>query len=151
MSTPGFTTTFRTSATPEEVFDAIADVRGWWSEDITGACAGVGDEFTFSVPGVHYSRILVTEFEPEARIAWLVLENRMTYVADQSEWVGTTISFEIVPKGDTTEVRFTHIGLVPAYECFDSCSTAWTGLMQHSLSSLIATGTGRPYRSSAAG
>lgn len=151
MSAPGFTTTFRTTATPQEVFSSIADVRGWWSENITGACTRVDDEFTFAVPGVHYSRILVTEFEPDARIEWLVLENRMTYVADQSEWVGTTIRFEVVPTGDMTEVLFTHIGLVPAYECFETCSIAWTTLMQHSLSSLIATGTGQPYRLTAGG
>jgi hypothetical protein len=150
MSEPAFTTTFRSHATPQEVFDAIADVRAWWSTDITGTCAGVGDEFTFAVPGVHYSRIRVTEFDQGRRIVWLVLENRMTYVVDQSEWVGTTIGFEIVPSGDSTEVLFSHVGLVPAYECFESCSIAWTTLMQQSLASLVATRTGRPYRRSVA-
>ena len=70
----------------------------------------------------------------------------MNFVEDQQEWVGTTIAFEIVPKDGQTEVRFTHRGLDPAFECFDACSSAWGSLMHSSLPSLITTGIGHPYR-----
>ena len=70
----------------------------------------------------------------------------MNYVADQTEWVGTTISFEVAEKGDQTEVRFAHLGLLPQFECFSVCSNAWSSLMGSSLPSLIATGTGHPYK-----
>ena len=49
-------------------------------------------------------------------------------------------------KGDQTEVRFAHLGLLPQFECFGVCSNAWGSLMASSLPSLIATGTGHPYK-----
>jgi hypothetical protein len=35
---------------------------------------------------------------------------------------------------------FTHVGLKPAGECYDTCSDAWTSLIQGSLKQLIETG-----------
>jgi hypothetical protein len=141
-----FTTSFAVSETPSKVFDAINNVRGWWGEDVEGSTDKVGDEFTYRVQDIHCSRLRVIELIPNEKVAWLVLDNHMNFVVDQTEWVGTTISFEIDSKGDQTEVRFAHQGLVPQFECFDVCSTAWGSLMRGSLPRLIATGTGQPYK-----
>ena len=140
-----FTTTFLVDQSPEVAFDAINNVRGWWGDDIDGSNDNVGDEFTFRVRDIHYSKIKVIELVPNEKVLWLVLDNHFNYVKDQSEWVGTKISFKIASIGDQTEVRFAHLGLVPAFECFDVCSNAWGSLMHDSLRSLIATGTGQPY------
>jgi hypothetical protein len=141
-----FTTSFVVSQAPTEVFDAINNVRGWWGEDVEGSNEKVGDEFTYRVQDIHYSKLRVIELNPNEKVVWLVLDNRMNFVEDQAEWVGTTISFEIASKGDQTEVRFAHQGLVPEYECFGVCSNAWGSLMHSSLPSLITTGTGQPYK-----
>ena len=119
MSFQDFTTTFSVDLdkTPKDVFDAINNVRGWWGEDVDGSNDNVGDEFTYRVRDIHYSRMKVIERIPHEKIVWLVLDNHLKFVQDQSEWVGTKISFEIAPKGDRTEVRFSHLGLVPQYEC----------------------------------
>ena len=63
---------------------------------------------------------------------------------DESEWKGTNIVFEISKKGDKTELRFTHKGLAPAFECYDSCSSAWGMLVNGNLRRLIATGKPQP-------
>jgi hypothetical protein len=39
---------------------------------------------------------------------------------------------------------FTHIGLVPEYECYEACNQGWTHYIQNSLKSLIETGKGLP-------
>jgi hypothetical protein len=52
--------------------------------------------------------------------------------------------FEIAEKKNQTQVRFTHLGLVPAYECYDICFDAWSGYIGKSLRNLIATGKGQP-------
>src|SRR5262249_9776607 len=101
-------------------------------------------EFVFHNEPVHYSRIKVTELIPGKRVAWRVLENHLDFVEDTREWTGTEIVFDIARKGDKTEVVFTHIGLVPDYECYDVCSNAWGGYVNGSLRSLIATGAGAP-------
>ena len=48
------------------------------------------------------------------------------------------------PEDGATDVRFTHVGLVPDYECFDICSNAWGMYVGDSLRSLITTGEGKP-------
>jgi hypothetical protein len=52
--------------------------------------------------------------------------------------------FEVSKKGNQTEVRFTHAGLVPQHECFGACSNAWGSYVNGSLRNLIATGKGNP-------
>ena len=56
------------------------------------------------------------------------------------------IVFDITRRGDRTELRFTHVGLVPAAECYGDCSDAWSFYINDSLHSLITTGTGKPLR-----
>jgi hypothetical protein len=73
-----------------------------------------------------------------------VLDNYFNFTKDQSEWIGTKVSFEITEKDGKTQIRFTHIGLVPAHECYEICENAWTGYIQNSLRALITTGSGQP-------
>jgi uncharacterized protein YndB with AHSA1/START domain len=148
MSDQSFTTTLTVAATPEETFAAINDVRGWWSQDVDGPTATAGAEFVFrgNAEGrnVHRSRIRVTELVPGERVAWHVVDNWLSFIDDQREWKDTQIVFEISATGHGTEVRFRHVGLVSAYECFEVCSNAWTFFIQESLRDLITTGQGSP-------
>ena len=52
--------------------------------------------------------------------------------------------FEISAIADGTEIRFTHLGLVPTYECYEACTSAWAFFVRDSLPGLIATGAGQP-------
>jgi uncharacterized protein YndB with AHSA1/START domain len=144
MSTPSFTTSFTVDRSPQEVFDAVLDVRGWWMTTIDGDDRAVGDEFSFRVPDVHSCTMRVTELVPGRKVTWQVIANHMTFIDDQSEWLGTEIRFELSPTGGGTELRFTHDGLVPTYECFDICRNAWSFYVGQSLRGLAATGAGEP-------
>jgi len=75
---------------------------------------------------------------------WLVEDAYLNFTEDPAEWKGTEITFEIADRAGQTEIRFTHLGLVPDYECFDACSSAWGFYINVSLRSLITTGTGHP-------
>ena len=125
MSTQGYTTSFVVNQTPEEAFSAINNVRGWWSGEIEGPTSKLGDEFTYRYKDVHYSKQRIVEVVPGKRIVWLILEAWLSFIEDKNEWNGTKVVFEVSKKGDETEVRFTHEGLVPQHECFDKCSNAW--------------------------
>jgi hypothetical protein len=139
-----FTTTFAVERTPQEAFEAIANVRGWWSQEIEGVAERVGGEFDYHYQDVHRCTIRVTELVPGRKIAWLVLDNHFNFVEDQSEWKDTELVFEISGKNGGAEVEFTHVGLVPQYECYDVCSNAWGGYISGSLRNLINTGEGQP-------
>ena len=144
MNNQNFTATFTVDQTPEEVFAAINNVRGWWSGDIAGGTDKAGDTFRYRVPGIHYSEQTITELIPGAKVVWHVSDANLTFVKDKSEWKGTDIVFEIAKKGDKTELRFTHRGLVPDFECHEACSNAWGLLVGGNLLRLIATGKPQP-------
>jgi uncharacterized protein YndB with AHSA1/START domain len=144
MNTQNFTTTILVDRSPEEVFDAINDVRGWWSGEIEGATDKPGAEFTYAVPGIHFSKQKITEFVPGEKIVWKVVDATLSFVKNKSEWKDTNISFDIAKKGGKTEVRFTHIGLEPDHECYKDCSNAWGLLINGNLKNLIATGEHQP-------
>jgi Activator of Hsp90 ATPase homolog 1-like protein len=146
MKNQNYTAAISIGQTPKEAFDAINNVRGWWSEAIEGSTDKLGAEWTYHYKDVHRCKIKVTELVPGKKVVWLVLDNYFNFTTDKTEWKGTTICFEVSQKGDKTEIRFTHVGLVPQYECFDICSDAWGSYIKGSLKSLIATGKGHPNR-----
>jgi uncharacterized protein YndB with AHSA1/START domain len=144
MNAQNFTAAFTVDQSPEEVFAAINDVRGWWSGDIEGCTDQLGSEWTYRYQDVHYSQQEITELIPGQRVAWHVLDGHLNFTEDKTEWTGTDVTFDICEKGDKTEVRFTHVGLVPEFECFDNCSNAWGFYINGSLRRLITTGEGEP-------
>jgi hypothetical protein len=144
MNTNDFTTTMLVDQSPVQVFAAINDVRGWWSEEIEGGTVNLHDEFDYHHQDEHRCKMRIIESIPGEKVVWLVLDNYFKFMKDKTEWIGTKIVFDITEKGGQTQVRFTHLGLVPAYECFDVCRNAWTSYIQNSLRDLISTGKGRP-------
>lgn len=144
MENQDFTTTLLVDRSAKEAFDAINNVRGWWSENIEGGTEKLNDVFTYRVKDLHQCTMKLTEVVPNKKVVWLVLDNYFNFTKDQSEWIGTKVSFEITEKDGKTQIRFTHIGLVPAHECYEICENAWTGYIQNSLRDLINTGTGQP-------
>lgn len=144
MKTNSFSTTLLVDQTPEEAFQAINDVRGWWSGEIEGDTSGLGAIFTYRYKDAHRSQQKITEFISGKKVVWHVLDSQLNFVEEKSEWNGTDIVFEISEKGGKTEVHFAHEGLVPQYECFGSCSNAWGALINGNLRKLIATGKVQP-------
>ena len=139
-----YTTSFTVDQSPEQVFEAINNVRGWWSGEIQGSTDTLGGEFTYRHKDVHDTTQRITEWVPGKKVVWHVVDSHINFVKDRTEWNGTDIVFEIDRKSGKTELRFTHRGLVPQFECFDACSNAWGSYINGSLRKLIATGAGRP-------
>jgi uncharacterized protein YndB with AHSA1/START domain len=140
----GFTTSLTVNQSPHEVFDAVTNVRGWWSGEIEGETDKLGAEFTYRYKGLHRSTQKITELVPGKKVVWHVADARLEFVKDKTEWNGTDVVFEIARKGGKTELRFTHVGLLPAFECYGDCSGAWGFYVNESLHSLITTGKGDP-------
>lgn len=144
MSALDFTTAFTTNKSPEKVFEAVTNVRGWWSEEIEGNTAQLNDQFDYHYEEVHRCRIKLIEVIPNKKVVWLIEQNYFNFTEDKTEWTNTNPTFEITEKDGKTELRFTHFGLVPDYECFNICRDAWTNYIQNSLKKLIEIGKGEP-------
>jgi hypothetical protein len=144
MKKQNFTTSIAVDQSPEEVFKAINNVRGWWSGEVAGETNKLGDEFIYRYKDMHKSTQKVTQLVSGKKVVWHVTDADLTFVKDKKEWIGTDIVFEIARKGNATELRFTHVGLVPAFECYGSCSGAWGTLVGTNLRNLIVTGKNQP-------
>lgn len=141
---PSYTTSFIVDKSPDVVFAAVNNVRGWWSGEIDGDTDRLGAEFEYRYKHLHRSRQKIAEFVPGRKVVWHVVDAYLDFVDDKTEWTGTDIVFEIIPKGKKTELRFTHVGLAPAVECYDKCADAWGAYIKGSLRDLILTGKGYP-------
>lgn len=144
MSTQSFTTKIIVDQSPEEVFKAIQNVRGWWSEEIEGKTEELNDQFDYHYEDIHRCQIKLAEVIKNQKIVWLIEQNYFKFTQDKTEWTGTKPTFEIAEENGKTELTFTHFGLVPAYECFEICRDSWTNYIQKSLKNLIETGKGTP-------
>jgi len=131
-------------ATAQEAFNAINNVRGWWTENVEGSSEKLNDEFTVRFGDVHVSTQKLVEVIPDKKVTWLVTYSRLNFIQKKDEWTNTKIVFEITHKDGKTQVDFTHIGLDHSVECYDACSNAWAPYIQQSLADLINTGKGQP-------
>ena len=154
MTTTDFTATIQVDQTPAAAFNAINNVRGWWSEEIEGSTDKLNEEFNYHFEDIHRCKIKVTALLPDKKVEWLVMDNYFkpgifneaapALHTDTDEWTGTKIIFEIEEKENKTQIRFTHLGLVPGFECFEACSSGWSHYIKQSLHDLITTGKGQP-------
>lgn len=142
MNNKDFNTSVLVDATKAQVFAAINNVRGWWSENIEGDTDKLNAEFQYHYQDVHRAKIRITELTPNEKVVWHVLDNHFKFTKDETEWKDTRIIFELTEQGGKTLLKFTHEGLVPEYECFQVCHDAWTHYVQGSLKDLIITGKG---------
>ena len=144
MTQKNFTSSFTVSQPPEQVFAAINNVRGWWSQGLKGESNKPGGEFIYQHKQIHHSTQKVTELTPSKRVAWHVTSGNLNFVEDKAEWAGTDILFDIEPTNGKTKVTMTHRGLTPKLECFEACSGGWQYYFSDSLRKRIETGKGEP-------
>jgi hypothetical protein len=144
MKNTSFNTSILINQSPEAVFNAVNNVREWWSKEIEGDTEKLDSEFTYHYLDVHRCSMKIIESIPNKKVVWLVLDNYFNFTEDKSEWIDTKIIFNISVKDDKTELHFTHEGLVPEYECYNACVNGWSHYIQQSLLDLITTGKGEP-------
>lgn len=135
-NTRDYTFNFESSKTPKYIFDTLLDVQLWWSglysESIEGNTGKLNEVFTFRAgDGAHYSKQKLVEVIADQKIVWLVTDSNLSFLQKPNEWTGTKICFEINDQGAKTQVHFSHLGLVPQFECFNGCAGAWTQYLEN--------------------
>ena len=122
-------------------------MRAWWPGNITGITDQIGESFTYTYPVVHRSVQKVVELN-NTKIVWEVTEAELSSVEPTDEWVGTEIVFDVNAVNGGSKVAFTHRGLAESFECYDSCSNAWSMIIGKNLRTFIETGEpqGDPFK-----
>ena len=143
MKKQDYSTSIPTNATPKESFKCVNSVSKWWTENIEGSSQNPDGIFTVRF-GTTWKTFKIIEFVPDKKVVWQVTDCNMPWNKNKTEWKNTKIVWEVSKKDNKTQIRFTHLGLVPDFECFDACSNAWTDYLQNSLKNLITTGKGQP-------
>ena len=144
MASTDFTASLLVDQTPKQAFNAIINLKAWWSEEIEGNTDKLNEVFLYHYKDIHICKMKLVELVPDKKIVWEVLENQFSFIEDQTEWKGTHLIFDIHSKDSKTQVKFTHQGLVPEYECYQVCYDGWTNYIHNSLHQLITTGKGTP-------
>lgn len=142
MEKQDFSITTVVNQSPAEVFNTLLNVRTWWSglhgETFEGSSENIGDEFSFRAgAGAHYTKQKMVELVPDKRVVWLVTEANLSFVDKTDEWNGTRICFDLSEEEGKTKVVFTHVGLLPDFECYNSCAAAWTQYLQERLTTTL--------------
>jgi hypothetical protein len=144
MNVQDYCTSISVSQSPETVYKAINNVRGWWSEEIEGSAGQLNEEWFYHYKDIHLCKMKVVELVPGKKVVWEVMGNHFSFTNDKEEWVGNRIIFDISKEGDKTRLTFTQEGLTPFYECFEVCRDGWKNYINNSLYKLITTGRGEP-------
>jgi hypothetical protein len=108
MKKQNFTTTILVDQSPEEAFNAINNVRGWWSGEIDGDADKLGAEFTYCYKDVHRTKQKITEFISGKKVVWHVLEATLALSKTKTNGVART-SFLLSEKNRAKQKSVLHM------------------------------------------
>ena len=141
---PDFHATIHTKVSAKAAFDKINDVPAWWSKNFQGSAKKLNDIYTIRFGDI-WKMFKVVEFVPNKKAVWEVTDCHMPFLADQQEWKGTKLVWEISEQKDSTQIDFTHAGLTPEIECYALCNKGWTFFIHESLLKLLNENQGDPH------
>ena len=137
MKKQDYNTSIAVNATAQEAFKSINSVSDWWTIIFKGNSDKLNDVFTVRF-GETFITVKIIEFIPNSKIGWQVIDCYKHWLKDNKrEWMDTTMSWEISTEKNTTQISFTHIGLVPGIECYNGCEKAWDFYIKESLFKLL--------------
>ena len=143
METKNFHRTITVNASPEEAMKKINQVNKWWAKNFTGKAEKLNDKFTVDF-GKTFVDFQISELIPGQKVVWKVTDCNLHWIKAKKEWNGTEVVFKLSEKKNTTQIDFTHIGLVPGVECYNDCEAGWNGHITNSLVKFINEGKGMP-------
>ena len=143
MENNSYNCTFTVKNNQDEVFDAICRVSDWWIKNTSGSATKLNDTFKVTF-GETFVRFKVVEMIPYSKVAWEVTDCYLHWINDKTEWKNTRLEFDIYAIKGGTQMSFSHVGLVPGIECYESCEKGWNFYAGESLLKLITQKNGIP-------
>jgi hypothetical protein len=129
-----------------EVYAAITEyISDWWSNDLTGAAAQAGNNFTIAF-GKTQKTFEIIKAIPNEQIIWKCVKAYIDVesLKNKAEWVGTKMIWTLNTHEQNTTLTFLHEGLNESLECFSVCEAGWNQFLA-SLQAYLIRGMGNPY------
>ena len=92
MKNQNYSISFAVDQSPEQVFNAINNVRGWWSGEIEGEADKLGAEFTYRYQNMHRSKQKITDLIPNKKVVWHVLDSSLSFLKTKANGLVPTLS-----------------------------------------------------------
>jgi hypothetical protein len=143
MAKENFHRTVKVNASGKEAMKKISQVNKWWAKKVKGKSEKLNDKFTVDF-GETFVDFQISEFVSNKKVVWEVTDCNLHWIKNKKEWKGTEVVFEIREKKNSTQIDFTHVGLVPDAECYKDCEVGWTEHATVSLVKFINEGKGMP-------
>ncbi|HEY4388839.1 MAG TPA: SRPBCC domain-containing protein [Ktedonobacteraceae bacterium] len=127
------------AADPERVYSALTqqnELARWWTNELS-AKPEVGSlaEFRFR-EGAFVLQLEIAELDAEEKVFWKSRQGT-------AGWAGTSITWQLTPVQQGTQVLFTHAGFARADVAYEQIRGTWEYFLG-SLQSYLETGKGTP-------
>lgn len=129
---------------PREVTEKINRLNAWWAGNFEGSAQKLDDVFTLRF-GETWVTFKVVEMVAERRIEWEVIDCCLHWLADKTEWNNTYLVWDLAAQKNSTQVDFTHVGLIPEVECYNECRKGWDFYIKESLAKWLTENRGLPH------
>lgn len=130
---------FEINAPAGKIFEAITTVEGlqnWWTRQTSGD-GKEGGELEFRFGDHMFNKMKVINTTPDKEVHWECIDGH-------EDWIGTKLSFELIPQGENIRVCFQHNNWKEANDFYGQCNHVWGHYME-SLKSYCEKGKGEPF------
>ena len=118
----------------KKVYEALATKEGlasWWAFS-SKFSSKIDDVMIFHFTPHNASEMRLVERIPDYRVMW-------ECQSGDSEWVGTTVAFELEENGNSVDIKLFHSGWQKQTDYFNQCNYRWTFYLQR-LKAYLETG-----------
>lgn len=143
MAKKNFHLTIAVNISAAEAMKKINQVNLWWAKNFKGKAEKLKDKFTVRF-GETFVDFQISELVPNKKVVWKVTDCNLHWINNKKEWNNTEVVFEILEKENNTQINFTHIGLIPGVECYETCTKGWNDHIKRSLVKYLTENKGQP-------
>jgi hypothetical protein len=143
MKPQNYHTRITAKVTAKEAVEKVNRVSAWWGKNVEGSPQKLNDIFTIRF-GETWVTFQVVDVVTDKRIEWEVTDCFLPWLTDKTEWKNNYLIWELSAQKDSTQIDFTHVGLIPEIECYDACHQGWNFHINESLFKLLTENQGLP-------